>query len=178
VLEQRPRRAIWIVFGTNVTTKRIPGGAKVERACEQCGELAFFYEKEVTGTLRLYFIDVFDYRRHRVMACGSCGACYATDELSSASGASSRETGSSGSMAEQAARLAREVGSYADRAANALEARVARIFAPGPQRTDSAALHADPVVTADDEDLEGDAESLEERFRLLEEKARVRIEID
>ncbi len=72
---------MWIVFGTQVKTMRVPGGARVDRHCDQCGEHATFYEKEVTSTFRLYFIDVFDYKRHRVMACGCCGACYATDEL-------------------------------------------------------------------------------------------------
>jgi hypothetical protein len=59
----------------------VPGGARVARVCESCGEESTFYEKDRTSTFRLYFIDVFDYRKNRVMECGACGAQYATDEL-------------------------------------------------------------------------------------------------
>src|SRR5262245_41715131 len=116
---------MWIVFGNSVKTRRVPGGAKVERACGQCGETATFYEKEVTSTFRLYFMDVFDYQRHRVMACGCCGACYATDELGLPA---PPDEGASGALGEGIERAARGVSGALDRAANALEAGVSSLF--------------------------------------------------
>ena len=56
-------------------------GLRVDRHCGVCGETTTFYEKELRRTFRLYFIDVFDYARDRVMACGGCGTHYITDEL-------------------------------------------------------------------------------------------------
>jgi hypothetical protein len=75
---------MWIVFGTKEASRRVPHGAQVTRHCDACGETAVFYEKDRTSTFRLYFIDVFDYKKSRVMECGACGAHYATDELGSA----------------------------------------------------------------------------------------------
>lgn len=72
---------VWVIFGTKEVSKRVPGGAQITRTCDSCGERATFYEKDLTSTLRLYFIDVLDYRTTRVMQCGACGACYGTDEL-------------------------------------------------------------------------------------------------
>jgi len=76
---------VWIVFGIKEASRRVPGGARVTRHCESCREEATFYEKDRTSTFRLYFIDVFDYRKNRVMECGACGAQYATDELGASS---------------------------------------------------------------------------------------------
>src|ERR1700689_210136 len=106
-----------IVFGTRVNTRRIPGGRKDEHTYDQWGEAGAFYEKEVTSTFRLYFIDVFDSQRHRVMACGCCGACYATDEL----GAPGTRAGEDHALPELGARVERvagRVGEYVERAAN------------------------------------------------------------
>lgn len=72
---------VWIVFGTKEESRRVPGGASVVRECPSCHEVTTFYEKDMTSTLRLYFIDVYDYKKHRVMQCGACGAHYATDEV-------------------------------------------------------------------------------------------------
>jgi hypothetical protein len=72
---------MWIIFGTKHASKRVPHGAQVARHCEACGEDTTFYEKEVTSTFELYFIDVLDYGTRRVMQCGACGTQYATDEL-------------------------------------------------------------------------------------------------
>ncbi len=74
---------MWIVFGTKDASRRVPNGAQVTRHCDSCGETSVFYEKDRTSTFRLYFIDVFDYKKSRVMECGACGAHYATDELGS-----------------------------------------------------------------------------------------------
>ncbi|MCA9621763.1 MAG: hypothetical protein KC731_22220 [Myxococcales bacterium] len=78
---------VWLIMGTKEHFKRVPGGAQVVRHCDGCGERTTFYEKEKTTTLRLYFLDVFDYGKGQVMQCGACGACYATDEV----GTSARE---------------------------------------------------------------------------------------
>lgn len=50
----------WVVVGLKRATERVEGGAQL---------------------VRLYFIDVFDLSRDRVMACGACGAAFVTDEL-------------------------------------------------------------------------------------------------
>jgi hypothetical protein len=112
---------MWIIFGTAVKTTRIAGGARVDRDCEQCGERATFYEKEITSSFRLYFVDIFDYRRHRVMSCGSCGACYATDELGAPTGERT--------LGEDVGRAAQRVGGYLERAAGAVETRLGTLFA-------------------------------------------------
>jgi hypothetical protein len=175
---------MWIVFGTGVKTTRVPGGAKVDRECAQCGEVASFYEKEVTSTFQLYFIDVFDYQHHRVMACGCCGACYATDELG-APGTQALAGARSATIGESAARAAHEVGGYIDRAAGALEAGVASLLSTErpPARVSNAStrgLRAAPeeMPREDEGDEDPLADPLEARFRVLEKKAGVRIKID
>lgn len=72
---------MWIVFGTKVQTERIPGGKQVQRQCEHCGEVAMFYERRAVSKLQLYFLDVLDYEKRTVMACGACGTLYGTDEV-------------------------------------------------------------------------------------------------
>lgn len=72
---------MWVILGNKVQTTRVPDGRKVERHCTACGESAMFYEREVSKSFRLYFVDLFNYETQRVMACGACGAHYATDEL-------------------------------------------------------------------------------------------------
>jgi hypothetical protein len=161
---------MWIVFGTEVKTKRVPGGAKIERPCTQCGELSPFYEKEVTATFRLYFIDIFDYQRHRVMACGCCGACYATDEL----GLPGTRADDAASLGERAARAAHGVGGYLDRAANALEAGVSSLLSSERPATRSPKEQG----PSDSDGGDDDGDPVEARFRVLEKKAGVRIKID
>jgi len=163
---------MWIVFGTEVKAKRVAGGAKVEHHCDQCGELAPFYEKEMTSTFRLYFVDIFDYRRHRVMACGCCGACYATDEL----GLPGTEAASLG---ERAARAAHEVGGYVDRAADALEAGVSNLLSAGRSRVSTLS----PLDRAAREEAAPGHDDVDEppaskRARVTEKKAGMRIKID
>ncbi|MSP60891.1 MAG: hypothetical protein EXR72_11210 [Myxococcales bacterium] len=72
---------MWIILGNKVQTTRVQGGRKIERPCAACGETAMFYEREVTSSFRVYFINLFNYETHRAMACGACGELYATDEL-------------------------------------------------------------------------------------------------
>jgi hypothetical protein len=71
---------VWVVIGNRTKTERVPDGARVERDCPACGEHATFHERRAVRTFRLYFLDVFDYDRQRVMACGACGTLFATDE--------------------------------------------------------------------------------------------------
>ena len=71
---------VWVIIGHRTRTERVEGGLAVERECASCGEIATFYERRAVRTFRLYFLDVFDYDKQRVMACGACGALYATDE--------------------------------------------------------------------------------------------------
>jgi hypothetical protein len=166
---------MWIVFGTGVTTRRVPGGLKVERRCAQCGETATFYEKEVTSTFRLYFVDVFDYQRHRVMACGCCSACYATDELD-ARKTPTLDASERAPLGDQLESAAARVGGYVERAASAVEAGVSSLFfderparpAPPPPR------EAPPSIV--DEEMDDPLEDpLEARFRELERKVRIQI---
>lgn len=71
----------WVVLGLKRATELVPGGAQLTRRCDSCHQETTFYEKEIKSTFRLYFIDVFDFNRDRVMACGACGAAFVTDEL-------------------------------------------------------------------------------------------------
>jgi hypothetical protein len=161
---------MWIVFGTNQKTQRVPGGARLERHCDQCGETATFYEKEVTATFQLYLIDVFDYRRHRVMSCGCCGACYATDEL----GAPARRDGDVASLGEGLEHAARRAGGYLERAADVVESGISSLLfderVGGARRREVDEQEPRP----DDED-DPLAHPHEARFRELEKK---RIKID
>ena len=162
---------MWIVFGNSVKTARVPGGAKVERRCGQCGETATFYEKEITSTFRLYFMDVFDYQRHRVMACGCCGACYATDELGLPAQRDDRE----GTLGEGVGRAARRVGDTFERAADALGAGFSSLFSDeDPSAQASNAGEEDERSSADDDENDVLDDPLEARFRELERKAGLR----
>jgi hypothetical protein len=160
---------MWIVFGTGVKTTRVPGGAKVERRCGQCSEVATFYEKEVTATFRLYFVDVFDYRRHRVMACGCCGACYATDELGvpAAQAPADASTRSLGDGLDR-------VGGALGRAAGALGAGISSLFSDDDATSPAASREEDEAEEPSKDDLDAMEDPLEARFRELERKAGLR----
>jgi hypothetical protein len=175
---------MWIVYGNRVQATRVPGGAKVERSCGQCGELSTFYEKELTATFRLYFVDVFDYRRHRVMACGCCGACYATDELGLPA-TRTDEADTSGTLGERAARAAHGAFGYIDRAADSFEAGISSLLSSGrptsrvsSPSTESLGRLSDEEAPSGNDELDADQDPLEARFRVLERKAGVRIKID
>lgn len=157
---------MWIVFGTKAQTTRVPGGAKLERRCLTCGETAMFYEKELVSTFRLYFIDVFDYKRHRVMACGCCGACYATDEL----GMPGTRTYGHGEplLGEQIGKAAGRAGEYVERAASAVQSSLSGLFSD-----DRRAPAAPPPSREEEEEIDVLADDpMEQRFRELERKAR------
>jgi hypothetical protein len=168
---------VWIVFGTRVNARRVPGGLKVERTCGECGENATFYEKEVKRTFNLYFVDVLDYGRHRVMACGCCGACYATDELDAPETRSAEEPAHP-ARAARALSVADRVGDYVDRAASALESGISTLFRDEP--SGSAPPERDeappPMPSGSDGEVDPLDDPLEARFRELERKARIRID--
>jgi hypothetical protein len=160
---------MWIVFGTKQETRRVPGGARIERHCDQCGESATFYEKEAVATFQFYFLDVFDYRRHRVMSCGCCGACYATDELGAP------EAAGTGSLREGLEQAASRAGGYLDRAADALEARASGLLSDGRAALRARENRETRQGEAGHDDDDPLADPLERRFRELERK---RIKID
>ncbi len=175
---------MWIVFGTAERTARVPGGAKVDRRCEKCGEVTTFYEKQVHSSFRLYFIDVFDYDRHRVMACGGCGTCYATDELGAkaAAGTETQTQGEAGtrSFGQEVERAARRAGGFLERTADAVEAGISSLL-PGDSPHAPARAEPDASEPADGQlsDEEEELDPIEKRFRDLEERdnpKRVRIE--
>jgi hypothetical protein len=162
---------MWIVFGTAEKMTRVPGGAKVERQCDACGEVTTFYEKHVRRTMRLYFVDVFDYARQRVMACGACGTCYATDEL----GAPNREDAEgddAGTLRHGFERVARRAGELIERSADAVEAGIEALL---PSRRDEPSEGSE---VSHDPPSGDELDPLEARFRELErseEQRRIRV---
>lgn len=169
---------MWIIFGTNAHTTRVPGGVKIERRCEQCQETSTFYEKEVKRTFSLYEIDVFDYERHRVMACGCCGACYATDELGIRE-TPSRDRTERGSIGDRIEQAADRVGGYVERAAGAVGSGISSLFSderPARPASSRSASSRPPEAQPPglDEDLDDLVDPIEARFRELEKKAGLR----
>jgi transcription elongation factor Elf1 len=71
---------MWLFVGTGEDFKPVPGGQKIERDCDRCGQRTMFYEREVTQTVKVYFVKVFAHSPRNVMACGACGASFATGE--------------------------------------------------------------------------------------------------
>ncbi|MCA9534516.1 MAG: hypothetical protein KC593_12585 [Myxococcales bacterium] len=100
---------VWVVLGLKRATERVPGGAQLQRRCESCHEDTTFYEKELKSTFRVYFLDVFDFNRDRVMACGACGAAYVTDELQ----ATPRARPHTSNLEQQLGRGSQAVGKFA-----------------------------------------------------------------
>lgn len=170
---------MWIVFGTRSELARVPDGLKVERRCGSCGETATFYEKQATKTFRLYFIDVFDYERHRVMACGCCGAYYATDEL----GVPGKMTGERNLINGHVGRTVERVGSYVERAGSAVSDGLSSLLSGGERRSTREQDGWQSGARGESRSLEdaeidkeiagiGVDDDMEARFRALEEKAR------
>jgi hypothetical protein len=151
---------MWIVFGNKEKTERVPGGSVVQRHCEQCGETAMFYERQAVSTFQIYFIDILDYGKRTVMACGACGALYATDEVRAAE------------MKPSLSPVESTIGSIKN-AARAAQARISSeasklISKPGP----SAAEKAPSEDTFEDPLAEEDR-ATEARFQELERKYRI-----
>jgi hypothetical protein len=161
---------VWIVFGTKEAAKRVPGGAQVVRRCDACGEQATFYEKDLTSTFRLYFIDVFDYRKHRVMQCGACSANFTTDEL----GARDEDLGTR--VEKTLERGADAIGKAATTVGDELTGLAARFVGrPAPKRetpSTTARRRAPEHDDLSDDDLAAlrELDDLETKFRALEEQ--------
>jgi hypothetical protein len=151
---------VWIVFGNKMRTERVPNGQRVERHCDACGETAMFYERTASTKLSLYFIELLEYGKRRVMACGACGELYATDELgpdpSFASGAD-KVLGAAEKAGAQIGAAAKDVFGKISSAVKAeLGDRPAR---PEPVATD------DPLADEENE-MEAKFRDLENRYRV------------
>jgi hypothetical protein len=173
---------MWIIAGTKENTRRVPGGAKLERHCPSCGETTMFYEKEMTDTFRLYFIDVYDISKQRVMACGACGAHYATDEVGATSGAGAAarsgadapvRTETLGDRVERGVQsTGARVGSFLERTADSLESGLNELLGGKPR----APFRVKPQAPDLDDPLADDPldDPNEAKFRELERKAGIR----
>lgn len=158
---------MWILIGTKEKTERVPDGRRFESRCGACGEVAMFYERRMTSTLQLYFLDIVDYGSRLVMACGACGALYATGDAEHAKP----------DMISKATKTASDVGSAiasgAGRAVDRISGAARDLLGSGssssrptaPSRRDDDAMHDDP--------LREDDEALEAQFRELEKRVRI-----
>jgi hypothetical protein len=157
---------MWIVLGTKEKSERVPNGKRFESQCQACGEVAMFYERRMTSTLQLYFLDIVDYGSRLVMACGACGTLYATGDAAHAEP----------NMIAKATKTAGQVGSAiatgATRAVDRVSGAARDLLSPGtsrpnarPSGEDADAMHDDPLKEDDD--------ALEARFRDLEKRVRI-----
>lgn len=160
---------MWIIFGTKESARRVPNGAQVVHRCGSCGEVTTFYEKEITETFRLYFIDVYDYKRHRAMQCGACGATYVTDEIKQH--AEERNLGASiGKRLEQGGDAITRAASVVGDEITGLAAKLVGRPAPPKRsrsRDEEAPDRGDDREDRLDEDL-ADLDESEAKFRQLE----------
>ncbi len=150
---------MWIVFGNKEKTERVPGGAVVQRHCDQCGETAMFYERKATSVFQVYFIDVVDYGSRTVMACGACGALYATDEVSAG-------------LKPSLSPVESTLGSIKT-AAKAAQARISSEAAKLMDRPPPATAAPSPAAEDFDDPLAEDDRATEARFQELERKYRI-----
>lgn len=156
---------MWILFGNKMQTERVPNGARVERHCGSCNETAMFYERTASTKLSLYFIELVEYGKRRVMACGACGTLYATDEL----GAPEQATG-----VEKVMKQAEEAGSKLSSAAKGAFKQLSDAARSGfddvtggrsPEPAEEKRDFEDPL-TSDEEDLESKFRDLEKKYRI------------
>ena len=90
--------------GTGKRLEPVSGGRQEPRACPRCGQTTVFYEKQMSRTLSLYFVDVAAFDPKRVMACGACGASYLVDDAAPKSFAEAQRGTAVGAVAEAADR--------------------------------------------------------------------------
>lgn len=155
---------MWILFGNKASTERVPNGKRVERHCDACGETAMFYERTASTKFSLYFIELLEYGKRRVMACGACGELYATDELGPSEDAS---------MPEKAMSAAEKAGAQIGAAAK---------DAFGKLKTEFNALRSEHIPPgtpprepeASDDPLRDEENELEAKFKDLEKRYRVK----
>lgn len=153
---------MWILFGNKMTTERVPNGKRVERHCDSCGERAMFYERTASTKLSLYFIELLEYGKRRVMACGACGELYATDELGAPAEVSTPEK-----VMGAAEKAGAQIGAAAKDAFGKLKSGLAEFrsehIPPSPREPEPT---NDPLADEEDE--------MERKFRDLETKYRVK----
>lgn len=160
---------MWIVVSTKVKTERVAGGRQLDRHCSECGEDARFYERRATSILQLYFIDVVDYGRRTVMACGACGALYATDELGEPVSADTQNLGNVTAAAERAGKdLAARAKVAFGEIAGAARRLTGQADAPSEAASDETDAHPDPLAE-DDAALEARFAELDRKFRVKDE---------
>ncbi len=165
---------MWIIIGNRVSSERVPNGKVAQHHCNSCGETAMFYERHIVKTMRLYFIDVFNYKRQRAMACGACGALYATDEFgASADDEADGKSLQAGTIAGHLESAAKTVGDAFREGANELlgrgreAARASREEQPRAREERA----REPDLSSVDLRTERERE-LDRRFEELERKAR------
>jgi hypothetical protein len=155
---------MWIVLGTKEKSERVPNGKRFESQCQACGEVAMFYERRMTSTLQLYFLDIVDYGSRLVMACGACGTLYATGDAAHAEP----------SMIAKATKTAGQVGSAiatgATRAVDRVSGAARELLSPGTSKPNDVS-NAEEVMS--DDPLREDDDALEARFRDLEKRVRI-----
>lgn len=153
---------MWILFGNKATTERVPNGKRVERHCDSCGETAMFYERTASTKFSLYFIELLEYGKRRVMACGACGELYATDELGPAEEMSMPEKAMKG-----AEKAGAQIGAAAKDAFGKLKSGLEQL------RSEELPPARSPEPMSDDP-LAEDANELEAKFRDLEKRYRIK----
>jgi len=155
---------MWVVLGTKEKSERVPNGRRFESRCQHCGEVAMFYERRMTSTFQLYFLDVVDYGSRLVMACGACNTLYATGDAANAEpDMISKATKTAGEIGSAIATGAtKAVGKLSGAARNLLDAGT-----PKPSATSS----RDEEMT--DDPLRDEDDAMEARFRELETRVRI-----
>lgn len=157
---------MWLVLGTKEKSERVPNGRKFESRCQACGEVAMFYERRMTSTFQLYFLDVVDYGSRLVMACGACGTLYATNDGENAQP----------DMIAKATKTAGEIGtaiaSGATQAVGKLTGAARNLLGTGTTPPARSASRGDEDAV-DDDPLRADDDAMEARFRELETRVRI-----
>jgi hypothetical protein len=121
-----------------------------------------FYERVASTKFSLYFIELLEYGKRRVMACGACGELYATDELGPA------EVSAPEKVMSAAEKAGAQIGAAAKDAFGKIRSRIDEFrseeLPPTPERR--------PEAT--DDPLADDENALEAKFRDLEKRYRVK----
>lgn len=158
---------MWIIFGNELKTERVRHGARVERHCQHCDETTVHYERVAATKLSLYFIELLEYGKRRVMACGACNTLYATDELGQPDAPS---TG-----AERVLAAAEKAGAEISVAAKDAFGKLSAAAKDGLNQLSSRsepARRPEREVPSHDP-LADDQDALEAKFRDLEKKYRI-----
>lgn len=95
---------MWVFVGSGKRLEPVEGGREERRLCQSCGRNAVFYEKRMTRTLSVYFVDLAAFSPKYVMVCGACSAGYAVDDAPSASFAETQRGTALGALTEAALR--------------------------------------------------------------------------